>query len=205
MFKKIRKLSGLTQAEFSRKYNIPLRTIQDWESERRTPPEYVISLLEKAVNEDIKKQEEIDISNDRYLKGLIPGTVKEYVGSKSRPTFSQIFDIVRAAKCDIELIPDTSTILDNMEGLTIDFHCSRDFEYELMIFDFDEFEENETTYVTYTGRMNAEILYSTMSAFAYAGGLHYAKLFLGVVSDLSEKEDYGNSYKAHDVCVNAAF
>ena len=76
MFKKIRKLSGLTQAEFSRKYNIPLRTIQDWESERRTPPEYVISLLEKAVNEDIKKQEEIDISNDRYLKGLIPGTVK---------------------------------------------------------------------------------------------------------------------------------
>lgn len=205
MFKNIRKLSGLTQAEFSRKYNIPLRTIQDWESERRTPPEYVISLLEKTVNEDIKKQEEIDINNDRYLKGLTPGTVKEYVGSKSRPTFNQIFDIVRAAECDIELIPDTSTILNNMEGLTIDFHCSRDFEYELMIFDDDEYQENETAYVTYTGRMNAEILYSAMSAFAYAGGLHYAKLFLGVVSDLSEKEDYGNPYSAHGIYVNAEF
>lgn len=205
MFKNIRKLSGLTQTEFSKMYNIPLRTIQDWESERRTPPEYVVTLLEKAVNEDIKKQEKIDMSNDKYLKGLIPGTVKEYVGSKSRPTFNQIFDIIKAAKCDIELIPDTSTILNNMEGLTIDFHCNRDFEYELMLFDFDEFEENETTYVTYTGRMNAEILYSTMSAFAYAGGLHYANLFLGVVSDLSEKEDYGNPYTAHDVCVNAEF
>lgn len=53
--KKIRELSGLNQSEFSRKYNIPLRTIQDWEAERRTPPEYVLELLERVVNEDVNK------------------------------------------------------------------------------------------------------------------------------------------------------
>lgn len=53
--KKIRELTGLNQSEFSRKYNIPLRTIQDWEAERRTPPEYVLKLLERVVNEDVNK------------------------------------------------------------------------------------------------------------------------------------------------------
>ena len=53
--KKIRELTGLNQSEFSRKYNIPLRTIQDWEAERRIPPEYVLALLERAVNEDMNK------------------------------------------------------------------------------------------------------------------------------------------------------
>lgn len=53
--KKIRELTGLNQSEFSRKYSIPLRTIQDWEAERRTPPEYVLELLERVVNEDVNK------------------------------------------------------------------------------------------------------------------------------------------------------
>lgn len=53
--KKIRELTGLNQSEFSRKYNIPLRTIQDWEAERRTPPEYILALLERVVNEDMNK------------------------------------------------------------------------------------------------------------------------------------------------------
>lgn len=53
--KKIRELTGLNQSEFSRKYSIPLRTIQDWEAERRTPPEYVLELLERVVNEDMNK------------------------------------------------------------------------------------------------------------------------------------------------------
>ena len=53
--KKIRELTGLNQSEFSGKYNIPLGTIQDWEAERRTPPEYVLELLERVVNEDVNK------------------------------------------------------------------------------------------------------------------------------------------------------
>ncbi len=53
--KELRALTGLSQKSFSDKYQIPKRTLEDWESGKRTPPEYVISLLERAVKEDIKK------------------------------------------------------------------------------------------------------------------------------------------------------
>lgn len=48
----LRSLTGLSQQAFSDKYEIPKRTIEDWEAERRTPPEYVIKLLERVVKED---------------------------------------------------------------------------------------------------------------------------------------------------------
>lgn len=50
--KEMRELLKISRAEFSRRYNIPVRTLEDWESEKRTPPEYVMSLLERAVLED---------------------------------------------------------------------------------------------------------------------------------------------------------
>lgn len=52
--KEMRKLLGLSQAAFGEKYNIPVRTIQDWESGRRQAPVYVLVLLERAVIEDSK-------------------------------------------------------------------------------------------------------------------------------------------------------
>ncbi|MCD8075103.1 MAG: helix-turn-helix domain-containing protein [Lachnospiraceae bacterium] len=42
--KEMRSLLGLTQAEFGTKYNIPTRTIEDWERGARTPPQYVLEL-----------------------------------------------------------------------------------------------------------------------------------------------------------------
>lgn len=53
--KEIRGLTGLSQAAFSEKYHIPKRTIQDWETEKRNPPKYVIELLEFRVLSDLKK------------------------------------------------------------------------------------------------------------------------------------------------------
>lgn len=55
--KEMRTLLGLTQTAFGEKYQIPMRTIQDWEAGKRTPPIYVILLLERAVLEDAKKTE----------------------------------------------------------------------------------------------------------------------------------------------------
>lgn len=48
----MRNYIGVSRAEFSRRYNIPIRTLESWESEVRTPPEYVRQLLERAVLED---------------------------------------------------------------------------------------------------------------------------------------------------------
>lgn len=41
----LRAASGLTQAAFSATLGIPRRTLEDWESGRRRPPEYVLSLI----------------------------------------------------------------------------------------------------------------------------------------------------------------
>ena len=48
----MRNYIGVSRAEFSRRYNIPIRTLESWESEVRTPPDYVKQLLERAVLED---------------------------------------------------------------------------------------------------------------------------------------------------------
>ena len=50
--KELRNLANLSQQAFSEKYGIPKRSIENWESGKRTPPEYVIKLLERVVKED---------------------------------------------------------------------------------------------------------------------------------------------------------
>lgn len=50
--KEMRTLTNLSQAKFGEKYKISKRTIEEWESGRRKPPEYLMNLLERAVKED---------------------------------------------------------------------------------------------------------------------------------------------------------
>ena len=52
--KEMRELLGISRAEFSRRYDIPIRTLENWESGTRTPPDYVINLLERIIKEDIE-------------------------------------------------------------------------------------------------------------------------------------------------------
>lgn len=54
--KELRDLLNVSRAEFSRRYGIPSRTLEDWEKGKRTPPPYVITLLERVVKEDIKNE-----------------------------------------------------------------------------------------------------------------------------------------------------
>ena len=44
-FRKLRAISGVTQAEFVREYRIPRRTVEHWDVGERTPPSYVLELL----------------------------------------------------------------------------------------------------------------------------------------------------------------
>lgn len=45
----IRESTGLSRAAFSDTYDIPLRTVENWESGLRCPPPYMIRFLELAV------------------------------------------------------------------------------------------------------------------------------------------------------------
>lgn len=49
----IRKLTGLSRIAFSKFYDIPLRTVEDWEWEKKEPPVYVKNFLERIVKEDV--------------------------------------------------------------------------------------------------------------------------------------------------------
>ena len=53
---KIREKTGMSRAAFCRMYDIPIRTCENWESGVRIPPEYVVKLLRRAVEEDFKNR-----------------------------------------------------------------------------------------------------------------------------------------------------
>lgn len=43
--KELREKTGMTRKEFSNHTGIPVRTLEDWEAGRRTPPEYIPRLI----------------------------------------------------------------------------------------------------------------------------------------------------------------
>ena len=43
---------GLTMTEISRRYNIPYRTLQNWKEGKREAPDYVLTLLDKALESE---------------------------------------------------------------------------------------------------------------------------------------------------------
>lgn len=52
--KELRTASGMTRNAFAEYFEIPYRTLQDWELETRNPPEYVVKLIEyKLKNEGL--------------------------------------------------------------------------------------------------------------------------------------------------------
>ena len=53
--KEIRAILGISQRKFAEKYNIPRRTIEEWERGVNHPPEYVMTLLRRAVEQDAQE------------------------------------------------------------------------------------------------------------------------------------------------------
>lgn len=40
---------GLTQTALAESFGIPLRTVQDWHSGRRNPPDYVVNMIDRLL------------------------------------------------------------------------------------------------------------------------------------------------------------
>lgn len=53
--REIRAILGISRAEFSRRYGIPVRTLEEWDAGRHMAPEWVMTLLERVVREDAEK------------------------------------------------------------------------------------------------------------------------------------------------------
>ena len=42
----------LSQTELSKRFGIPLRTVQNWYNEVRNPPPYVVAMIEKILDKE---------------------------------------------------------------------------------------------------------------------------------------------------------
>ena len=71
---------GDTQSEFAARYNIPFRTVQNWESGVRTPPEYMISLLESRIKADLVNRKATALPKYNPQKNDLPKR-RDYVGA----------------------------------------------------------------------------------------------------------------------------
>ena len=45
---------GLSQTALAKRFGIPIRTVQDWYSERRNPPDYLLRMMEELLEVDNK-------------------------------------------------------------------------------------------------------------------------------------------------------
>lgn len=50
--KEIRAILGISRAEFSRRYGIPVRTLENWDAGKTNPPEWLLDLLKRVARED---------------------------------------------------------------------------------------------------------------------------------------------------------
>lgn len=80
--REMRSLLGDTQSEFASRYSIPFRTIQNWETEKRKPPEYLIHLLSQRVQEDLVNRKTVVLPVYDQKKINLPKRT-DYVGAIS--------------------------------------------------------------------------------------------------------------------------
>ena len=78
----LRKALGDTQSEFSERYQIPFRTIQNWEADIRKPPKYIEILLEERVKADLVNRRAIRLPKYDSRKKDLPNR-KDYIGAIS--------------------------------------------------------------------------------------------------------------------------
>ena len=71
---------GNTQGEFAARYNIPFRTVQNWEAGVRNPPEYIINLLADRVRADLINRRTTTLPKYSSQKIDLPKR-RDYVGS----------------------------------------------------------------------------------------------------------------------------
>ena len=73
---------GDTQSEFASRYNIPFRTVQNWETGLRKPPEYIMTLLENRIREDLVNRKTASLPKYDPRKSDLPKR-SDYIGALS--------------------------------------------------------------------------------------------------------------------------
>lgn len=73
---------GDTQREFAARYNIPFRTVQNWETGTRKPPKYITALLESRIKNDLLNRKTAVLPKYSSQKIDLPKR-SDYIGATS--------------------------------------------------------------------------------------------------------------------------
>lgn len=71
---KLREMTGLSQAEFAKKYKLSLATLKNWEQGYRSCPSYTLELLEHKVVYDLSQNED----THKYAMHKLQEQIDEY-------------------------------------------------------------------------------------------------------------------------------
>lgn len=94
--KEFRKETQMSQKEFSEYYNIPLRTLQDWEQGRRNPSEYILEMMKRIWYLERDKKEQY---NNAYK--LKKGTKLTFLSGKDKGNvFILLSDLLPCARTE---------------------------------------------------------------------------------------------------------
>lgn len=93
--KELRKSTGLSQVKFAKKYGIPRRTVENWESGASTPPEYERALLARVIAD-----EQVNHS------AFVFSEYRDSAGIGSEKLFADLDDAIQYAKFEWEHMTD---------------------------------------------------------------------------------------------------
>lgn len=118
----IRAILGISRAEFSRRYDIPIRTLEDWDGGRATAPEWVYKLLERVVNEDKDKEGEDmnELTMDRIR------IAKRLLAEKGIKVFQK--DIKKVEKHGFPIPSDDGELFDHREIWLVEMKSGKSYE-----------------------------------------------------------------------------
>ena len=103
--REMRTALGDTQSGFAARYHIPFRTIQNWESGVRRPPEYIRELLAQRVREDLVNRRTVTLpeydprKEDLPARGDFIGAVPWLKAVRDRIGEDVVFALDEALMC----------------------------------------------------------------------------------------------------------
>ena len=116
----IRKMLGISRAAFSRKYNIPIRTLEDWDAGKKNPPDYVLDMLERIVNEDKEDEDMNKLTMDRIR------IAKMLLAEKGIKVFQK--DIKKVEKHGFPIPSDDGELFDHREIWLVEMKSGKRYE-----------------------------------------------------------------------------
>lgn len=109
IIKEMRIAAGLSRAEMSKEFEIPIRTLENWESGTRKPPDWAVKMITerlKSMKKDLYTQENLYLMGEAYHLLLLD--LKKSTDTIQDP-YSQISDIY-PFKCITMILPRVTSI-----------------------------------------------------------------------------------------------